>query len=409
MDTLSPCLWTLVVAMISSKPCLVSLLHFTFDSQPSFLVMISNGTFLHCTGQCPNINLRLSDTSFSISTYVFPIEGDDAVLQLTFNHLGKEVTLRGESSPKFGTSTDLADKVVVQQEGIDTNRLKFVDAKAGPSHEPISPALPTDSEYLRSAECRILKIHVLRKQAGVSGLRGCEPLVCDLEIADKLDKDSRYAEFFEKRLISQEISRRAVDLEEIQEEEDTITFEKLLATVPQDGVRVLLNHPQPPQDRNVDSKSNSWIDAMKAGYTIHVWDNMEAELRVDFLLQFWFEIDINDMKSLTGYVSFLNGSAVGLEAQMAIPVQNINHSAFRSMFEKEKLSGNNFNDWFARLKLVLRVEKKMHVFEQPLPPAPEAGAELKQKTTLWLSGQIYMMLFTEIAFLMLGVMTMNLH
>ncbi|GKA49902.1 hypothetical protein Tco_0742975, partial [Tanacetum coccineum] len=45
------------------------------------------------------------------------------------------------------------------------------------------------------------------------------------------------------------------------------------------------------------------------------------------------------------------------------------------MFKKEKLSGNNFNDWFARLKLVLRVEKKMHVIEQPLSPAPEAGAE----------------------------------
>ncbi|GJR11917.1 hypothetical protein Tco_0794569, partial [Tanacetum coccineum] len=27
------------------------------------------------------------------------------------------------------------------------------------------------------------------------------------------------------------------------------------------------------------------------------------------------------------------------------------------------------------LKLVLRVEKKMHVIEQPLPPALEAGAE----------------------------------
>ncbi|GJZ31763.1 retrotransposon protein, putative, ty1-copia subclass, partial [Tanacetum coccineum] len=60
---------------------------------------------------------------------------------------------------------------------------------------------------------------------------------------------------------------------------------------------------------------------------------------------------------------------------MALPVQNINHSAFRSMFEKEKLSGNNFNEWFARLKLVLRVEKKMHVIEQPLPPAPEPVAE----------------------------------
>ncbi|GKA36914.1 hypothetical protein Tco_0723479 [Tanacetum coccineum] len=55
---------------------------------------------------------------------------------------------------------------------------------------------------------------------------------------------------------------------------------------------------------------------------------------------------------------------------MALPAQNINHSAFRSMFDNEKLSGTNFNDWFARLKLVLRVEKKMHIIEQPLPPPP---------------------------------------
>ncbi|GJT58562.1 hypothetical protein Tco_1002095 [Tanacetum coccineum] len=90
---------------------------------------------------------------------------------------------------------------------------------------------------------------------------------------------------------------------------------------------------------------------------------------------------------------------------MAIPVQNINHSAFRSMFEKEKLSGNNFNDWFARLKLVLRVEKKMHVIEQPLPPAPQAGAEpniVAQWTALYDA-------HTEIACLMLGSMTPELH
>ncbi|GJS55949.1 retrotransposon protein, putative, ty1-copia subclass [Tanacetum coccineum] len=36
---------------------------------------------------------------------------------------------------------------------------------------------------------------------------------------------ARYVEFFEKRLISQEISGRAVDLEEIQEEEDTTPSE----------------------------------------------------------------------------------------------------------------------------------------------------------------------------------------
>ncbi|GKB09972.1 retrotransposon protein, putative, ty1-copia subclass [Tanacetum coccineum] len=60
---------------------------------------------------------------------------------------------------------------------------------------------------------------------------------------------------------------------------------------------------------------------------------------------------------------------------MAQPVQNINHSAFKSMFEREKLFGNKFNDWFLQLKLVLRVEKKMYVIEQPLPAAPAADSE----------------------------------
>ncbi|GJR07843.1 hypothetical protein Tco_0790495 [Tanacetum coccineum] len=90
---------------------------------------------------------------------------------------------------------------------------------------------------------------------------------------------------------------------------------------------------------------------------------------------------------------------------MALLVQNINHSAFRLMFEKEKLSGNNFNDWFARLKLVLRVEKKMHVIEQLLPPAPEAVAEpdiVAQWTALYDA-------HTKITCLMLGSMTPELH
>ncbi|GJX80867.1 retrotransposon protein, putative, ty1-copia subclass [Tanacetum coccineum] len=44
------------------------------------------------------------------------------------------------------------------------------------------------------------------------------------------------------------------------------------------------------------------------------------------------------------------------------------------MFEREKLSGSNFNDWFRLLKLVLRVEKKLYVIEQLIPPAPAAGS-----------------------------------
>ncbi|GJW34251.1 putative heat shock protein 70 family protein [Tanacetum coccineum] len=67
-------------------------------------------------------------------------------------------------------------------------------------------------------------------------------------------------------------------------------------------------------------------------------------------------------------------------AGMALPVQNINHSAFR-------------------------VEKKMHVIEQPLPPAPEPVANpnvVAQWTALYDA-------HTEIACLMLGSMTPELH
>ncbi|GJZ99210.1 hypothetical protein Tco_0671761 [Tanacetum coccineum] len=90
---------------------------------------------------------------------------------------------------------------------------------------------------------------------------------------------------------------------------------------------------------------------------------------------------------------------------MALPVQNINHSAFRSMFEREKLSGNNFNDWFRQLKLVLRVEKKMYVIEQPLPAAPAADSEA-QVLSQW--NAVYDA-YNEVACLILGSMTPELH
>nr|GEU38564.1 hypothetical protein [Tanacetum cinerariifolium] len=69
--------------------------------------------------------------------------------------------------------------------------------------------------------------------------------------------------------------------------------------------------------------------------------------------------------------------------EMAHPVQNINHSAFRSMFEREKLFVNNFNDWFCQVKLVLSVEKKMHVIEQPIPLAPAADSEANELKSMF--------------------------
>ncbi|GJZ83584.1 hypothetical protein Tco_0648757 [Tanacetum coccineum] len=91
--------------------------------------------------------------------------------------------------------------------------------------------------------------------------------------------------------------------------------------------------------------------------------------------------------------------------KMTYPVQNINHSAFRSMFEREKLSGNNFNDWFRQLKLVLRVEKKKFVIEQPLPAALAANSEAQ----VLLEWNAVYDAYNEVACLILGSMTAELH
>ncbi|GKF23879.1 retrotransposon protein, putative, ty1-copia subclass [Tanacetum coccineum] len=77
---------------------------------------------------------------------------------------------------------------------------------------------------------------------------------------------ARYAKFFEKCLINQEISGRAVDLEEIQEQEDTSPSE-ITSNIPQEeeefGLRDL-NEPTSYKATMLDVESNKWIDAMNA-------------------------------------------------------------------------------------------------------------------------------------------------
>ncbi|GJZ86520.1 retrotransposon protein, putative, ty1-copia subclass [Tanacetum coccineum] len=46
---------------------------------------------------------------------------------------------------------------------------------------------------------------------------------------------------------------------------------------------------------------------------------------------------------------------------------------------KEKHYGSNFNDWFRSPKMVLRVEKKLYVIEQPISPAPPTDTTAQMK------------------------------
>ncbi|GJZ40464.1 zinc finger, CCHC-type containing protein [Tanacetum coccineum] len=70
-----------------------------------------------------------------------------------------------------------------------------------------------------------------------------------------------------------------------------------------------------------------------------------------------------------------------------------NNSVFRGFFEKQKLTGPNFNDWYQQLRIVLLIEDKLNYLEQSLPPAPVAptGQHVAPKIlaahTAWEEGQ----------------------
>nr|GEW86626.1 zinc finger, CCHC-type [Tanacetum cinerariifolium] len=57
----------------------------------------------------------------------------------------------------------------------------------------------------------------------------------------------------------------------------------------------------------------------------------------------------------------------------------VNNSVFRGFFEKQKLTGPNFIDWYRQLRIVLSVEDKLNYLEHPIPAAPvPAQAEIQQ-------------------------------
>ncbi|GJY28817.1 zinc finger, CCHC-type containing protein [Tanacetum coccineum] len=69
-----------------------------------------------------------------------------------------------------------------------------------------------------------------------------------------------------------------------------------------------------------------------------------------------------------------------------------NNSVFRGFFEKQKLIGPNFIDWYRQLRIVLSIEDKLNYLEQPLPPvlvAPEGqqvALEIIAAHTAWIKG-----------------------
>ncbi|GJU89790.1 hypothetical protein Tco_1302213, partial [Tanacetum coccineum] len=72
---------------------------------------------------------------------------------------------------------------------------------------------------------------------------------------------------------------------------------------------------------------------------------------------------------------------------------NDNHvnSVFRGVFEKQKLTGPNFIDWYRKLRIVLSIKDNLNYLEQPLPPAlvaPEGASSECVRISLLQAGRI---------------------
>nr|GEV64902.1 zinc finger, CCHC-type [Tanacetum cinerariifolium] len=75
-----------------------------------------------------------------------------------------------------------------------------------------------------------------------------------------------------------------------------------------------------------------------------------------------------------------------------VTTSSANNSVFRGFFEKQKLIGPNFIDWYRQLRIVLSIEDKLNYLEQPDPPAPIVPAgqhvapEILAAHTAWIKG-----------------------
>ncbi|GJT81159.1 hypothetical protein Tco_1055501, partial [Tanacetum coccineum] len=76
-------------------------------------------------------------------------------------------------------------------------------------------------------------------------------------------------------------------------------------------------------------------------------------------------------------------------------------SAFKTFFEREKLTGDNFNDWYRSLRIVLRVAGTYDYLYKPCPDEPPANAAENVKAAWKAEYKIH----SDVACLMLGKMS----
>ena len=90
---------------------------------------------------------------------------------------------------------------------------------------------------------------------------------------------------------------------------------------------------------------------------------------------------------------------------MAQPENSVLSSAFKSHFERERLIGPNFNDWYRSLRIVLRVADKLEYLNKPCPNEP-AATEPEDVKAAW---RLEYKKHNEVEYIMHGSMSTKLQ
>nr|GFD38824.1 zinc finger, CCHC-type [Tanacetum cinerariifolium] len=79
----------------------------------------------------------------------------------------------------------------------------------------------------------------------------------------------------------------------------------------------------------------------------------------------------------------------------------VNNSVFKAFFEKQRLTGPNFIDWYRNLQIVLSVEDKLPFLKQPIPAMPVPPAKQVLFLDVLTTYSAWVKAFKEIVGLML--------
>ncbi|GJS97145.1 retrotransposon protein, putative, ty1-copia subclass [Tanacetum coccineum] len=139
--------------------------------------------------------------------------------------------------------------------------------------------------------------------------------------------------------------------------------------------------------RDIANKVLSWWNLDHANLNSYAeWKSWLVSIRMDSKLKKMFEgvwYSIWCLIKLRVAFHAINARRLPLASLVYTLVRppmttsSANNSVFRGFFEKQKLTGPNFIDWYRQLRIVLSIEDKLNYLEQPLPPTlvPAAGVK----------------------------------